>query len=477
LRQAPFRLIITLLTICVIAIAHTGCKENTIIDSKVAPNLNNISVVELPDTLTVLCKTVFDDSVITSLNVTGIPIYQALGYITNDPIFGKTNAGIYMQVIPVNTNPLIFMNGEVIDSVMLFLPYAGVTFGDTSPTAPTEKISVYRIDSTISASGNYYPSSSFGPDFNTVYGSTTVNLNNLVTDSPFIYGAKRMPALVIKMNNIFQNTLANASNTSGTDFPTFLNAFRGFYIAASDTTTPASSLPYFQLDGADTFTQAGVLVFHHTPGSDTEQVFQYPYNMTYCGHSNHISRNYTGTVVSNYMNNASAPTDRIFLQNQPGAAIDLKVPAIAHLKDSLPVGAVINKAELIITQSTNPLEISSTFTTPVKLFPLGVATSAAGVDTGIYFIEDRYPATTTSALAFLDGYRQIKTVSGISTSQYTINIPREVISCMNQRKALHLHINGTQDYPGGFRLVTGGITSPDPNYKIRLKITYTKLKQ
>lgn len=468
MRPHSLRLIVALLTAGIIAFTQVGCSENTLIDADVAPNLNNIEVKSL-DTFSIITNTVYDDSVITSFNITGLPIYQAIGTIggsgAGDPYFGKTNAGLYMQIIPESTSPTIFNN--TIDSAILILPYSGVSYGDFGSTAPKQTFSVYPITGNISKDSTYYAFNQTSINTSKLWGSAVVNVNkDSLADSVFMYGRYRKGGFAhIKLNSQFISDLKDATQNYAGDYPTFLQNFKGLYIAA-DSTQPGNTLSYFRLDGTDTFSQANVLVFYHTT-SDTAKVFQYPFSGSYCGHYNTISRNYTGTPARQHIKAGPFTTSDsvILVQNQPGAALDVRIPFVKNLKTLLPK-MVINKAELVITQINE--NTSSTYTPVTKLYARGIDINGLK-----YEIADRYPLGSLSPLAFLGGYAQSATIGSFNATQYIINIPREIINTINEQRELHLHINGTQDYPGAYRLLAGGSTYSDPNYRIKLRIVYS----
>jgi hypothetical protein len=285
-----------------------------------------------------------------------------------------------------------------------------------------------------------------------------------LNDSVFMYGQNRRPCQRIKLNSTFLADLQNASVNYGIDYPTFLSNFKGLYIGP-DTNQTGRTLPYYQLDGADTFSQAGVLVYYHMSSPDTPEVFQYPFSMAYCSHYNFVTRNYNGTPALTYMSSTAQSDSLILVQNQPGAALDLRFPTLKNLSATK---MIINKAELIITQvNTNTSDI---FSAPSKLYATGIDTR----DT-FYAIADRDPQTSLSPLAFLGGYQQQVTIAGgLPVARYIINMPREVISTILQQRELHLRINGTRDYPGAYRLVAGGRgPTVDSNYRVKLNIVYS----
>src|SRR5690606_39293688 len=89
-------------------------------------------------------KTVRTDSFVTSNSINGVPVYHALGTV-NDPFSGKTNAGFYFQIIPPS---LGYGFPQTPDSVVLVLPYAGFTWGDTTSSNADIHLSGYEAAAT-----------------------------------------------------------------------------------------------------------------------------------------------------------------------------------------------------------------------------------------------------------------------------------------------------------------------------------------
>ena len=76
----------------------------------------------------------------------------------------------------------------------------------------------------------------------------------------------------------------------------------------------------------------------------------------------------------------------------------------------------------------------------------------------------------------MDGFYHVLNVNGVSQRAYTINLPREVLNSIAAKNdTIHLHISGTQDYYGAFRMIAGGGTYVDTNYRPKLIVVYSKL--
>lgn len=461
----PFRKLAALASVAAFSLIHTGCKEDTIIKADVIPSVDSLYANTFLDTITVLAKTFFDDSIVTSITPTTAPyVIHALGTV-NDPFFGRTNASIYFQVVPERANYIFSANNPVIDSAFVVLPYTFFRWGDTGSNS-TQNLTVYRVTDDMSKSDVYYSHTVKGIDFSgNVSEPVTVDVSKL-DDSVMVLGQMRAPHLRIKLRDYFVQILKDIAAGSG-DNAAFISAMKGLCVASTDTTnTTGRSLMYFILNNPADYRRAAVQFFYHE-GSNIDSVKSSFFNFVSsdCAHYNRITRNYAGYPAAQYFN-STAPSDSIvLLQNEPGAAIDLKFPYLKNLP-----AVVVNRAQLVITRvklGNDP--DADLFFEPSRIFPIGVDPSGK-----LYSLLDLEPGSNgTIPYDFVDGSIQTTDLGGVTISRYVINIPREVQRAItNKTEQLHLRINGTQTYPGAYRLITGGGNGLN---KISLQITYSKL--
>jgi hypothetical protein len=434
----------------------TGCKEDTIINSDIVPVGDTINFNSI-DTVTILSKSFYVDSLVTSLSISGIPTIHALGSSHTDFLYsGKTDAGIYLQVVPPNTG---FKFAKEPDSAVLILPYAGFTWGDTNSV---QTVTAYEITEPLSKDSTYYEFTTKTHSLSSLNHplSAPVTLNKSIKDSVVIYnGEKRAPHLRIKLSQAFiDNIKTGATADSFTTFPAFLSYFNGIYLQAQ---TGGGALYYFRLDGSSDYSRASVMFYYQDDSSKT-QTYNFNYNSSYCSHFNEIQKDYLGSNVN--FNTAGATDDVFYIQNSPGSGGDLRFPFVKYLPK-----APINKAELVITQAitTN----STVYTPPERLYPLGVDSTGQ-----TYNILDRYPLSSQETLEFLDGRRKTVTINGTDYNQYTINIPRELQKAIVEgRDTLHLRISGASGFPGAYRLGAAGQTNANNDIKVKLRIIYSKI--
>ncbi len=478
------RLLPVFISILIALVIHTGCRENTIINSKVSPATNSVGVFDT--NLSCITHTYFYDSIQTNANFGGIPIFQGVGTYT-DPFFGSMTAATYFNVIPQDYTPL---DTTLIDSAVLILPYSGFAYGDTVTQTLTQSYQVFYLLDTVGIGSIYYAYSTKPLDYaHPLSAPTTVNVYN-IKDS---FGVNTVPqnhsGLRIKLNlpNLMSRLIpaVNLLATSSNPTQDFLNAFNGICVTPSNIHQLNTVIPYFQLDGADPYSEAGIIIYSHYVGTNILDTTSgnpvYYFNSGYCAHFNNVVKSYSHSP-SNNLFHSTQPNDQIIaLQNQPGANIDVVIPGIK----SLPAG-IINKAELQLTllpgygnniQTT--VSGDSILFTPELLSPTGVGNSTypTGVGAGMpYYIADLYPVYSSSPLTVLDGSLHYLVRGGVTVPVYTVDIPREVMASISaQNDTLHLHLNGSLDYYGAFHMVAGGGGYPDTIYRPRLFVVYSKL--
>lgn len=442
------------------AIFQTGCKEDTVIKGNLPP-INEVTT----DTVTVLTKTVYDDSVLTSASPSSPVIVHGLGTV-NDPFFGRTNAGIYLQVVPDKANYTFSANSYTLDSAVLILPYYGISWGDTTGTTPTpnQSFTAYRVTDNLSTDESYYTFTQKAFDKgNPISEPLTVNTFHM-KDSVQVFGVNRAPAIRIRLKDAFKNELATAAQNSS-DNAAFLSAIKGIYIESTDTTVGAA-LHYFVLNGGADYIRASVQFFYHDNGTTEEKTAFFNFVTGTTAHYNKITRNYSNAPAKAYINTPLSTDSVVLIQNMPGTVLDVRFPYLSKL----PV-AVINKAELVITQLSMNKQPAGKYWEPARIFPVGIEPGGAS-----YAVLDREPIGGDNGAPddFIDGNGKSYTLpNGITVTRYVINIPREVQrAIINRSDNLHLHISGVQRLYGAYSLIAGGSTHS--MCKLTLNLSYSK---
>lgn len=443
------------------ALSMSSCKEDTIIRSDAVPDVDNINTFQLPDTATLITRTIYDDSIITGYKNIAT-YYHALGSVNTDPFFGRTHGAIYFQVIPPSTSFTFQGTNPQIDSAVLVLPYGNFTWGDTTNASPAQKVRVYPITEKMYYDSNYYSKQRIQIDRTKLLGTQNMYVKSL-RDSVNIWGTSYYGHLRVRLDTAQLMPLLRKGIDSSSEYGKFLAEFPGLYVEP-DTTVIASALPYFAMSssvGSSIYDKAGVVLYYHNNSTDS-LVTAFSFNTVYSAHSNFIKRDYSGTPAFSLMSPTAPPNPNVLLiQNEPGAAVEVRIP----LTNLLPKGSVVNKAQLIFTEIDTAS--ASLYFAPSRIFPIGIRSDST------YSIADRYPLSSSDPINFIDGTRKSVTVGSVVFNQYTINFPRELQQAFTGGKnELHLRINGTQTFPAAYRLIARG--RPAGDRKLKLNIIYSK---
>lgn len=447
----------------------TGCKEETIIKAKVAPGDNDFGVVSVGDTMACITKTVFLDKFKSSEKLVGLPVVQALGTIV-DPYFGKTNAGVYFQVLPTVNDFTFSASGYTLDSAVLILPYSGFAWGNRTNPKP-QKFRVYRVNEPMNVATDYY-SNEDRQVRNELLGEATINLESAMKDTPVVAGNNAgFKHLRIPLSQAFLDDVRSKIGTGTfSNESNFLAEYNGFYVAPDSTANMNNNtdlLTYILFDGGSDYARVAVAFYYREDGSNETKTAFFNYNRDKTAVYNRISRNFIGypaqSIIDRYNSTINVSDDTVLLQNEPGCVIDVRIPNLG----SIPTASIL-KAELVFTRIKTGLAVDS-LSEPNRITPVGI--DATGAE---YEIADYSGSDVTATVLFVDGTKRIeKDAAGNDISTYRINIPREVQKAINaKRNELHLRIKGTKGFPAAYRLVAGGRTHG--TYRMQLNLVYSQ---
>lgn len=450
---------------CYLLIGQTGCKEDTIIKSNVAPGSNELGVTVVPDTFTIITKSLLSTHIKTSEKSDNIRVIQGLGNIY-DPYFGTTNSGIFFQVLPTRQD-FQFTGGAsyTIDSAVLVIPYTGFGWGDTANPQP-QTFNVYEVTENMDVSKDYYSDEKLNTS-GTIIGSATIDLNTALKQNPTVIDTEvAFRHIRIKMNQDFITKFNNKIKEAvlNTDAQ-FLDFFKGFYIRPADTNAKKDLLPYFYLDGTDNYNRLAFAFYFREDGSNETKTDFFNYVRDKTANYNYITRNYTGTRAEYWLNqytaNPDMSDDTIIVQNEPGAVLDIRIP---HIKN-LPLVPIL-KAELVIKSAVTG--INDSLSAPSRLIVEGIDESGE-----IYTIQDLISSSPLAAAAFINGLKDFEVDQfGNTTVVYRINIPREVQKSVREgKKELHLRVRSVPTFPAAYRLIAGG--SKNLTYKTEFNIVFS----
>lgn len=429
-------------------ISLNGCKEKQTIGTDLIPPVDNINTFEVKD-FNLQVNTEYHDSLFTNDNNY---MLMALGKISNDPFFGITNAGIYMQ-FKLPELGFKFPQGSY-DSVILSVPYYISTtngyavYGDTSTNIIPVKLNAYQIVDPFYYEREkvYFAHDSLGIH-HVPLGSGSYTLANFTDTIVLNNGDTVRNMLRMKLNDGIKNYLVNAP-ASVLDLNTnFADYFKGIYLAPAPNST-GSFIGMFRLDGGnDQFYSYAQLTFYYKKTGDTAtSKFNLKFNPGNTPFFNSIRRDYTGTPAQNYISKTNA--DTLLVQGYPGFRSEIEI----KIDNKIP-NAIINKATLEITALNVGLD--GFFRNPEQLLVMGI-----DEDGKEYTIADRLGNAgnnTNVGVSLIGGTPFVSTIGTNKYIKYHINMPRELQQAVLEgREKIKIRIYSSTAYPSFFRLAAGG---------------------
>ena len=449
-----------------------GCSESTIVGQNLVPSIDNIHTFQT-DTFSVRTRTVQDGDSSISSNRNSLLV----GAINTDPQFGRSTAIGYFQ-LGLPSNEFSFRDSlQTIDSLVLSLAYKGY-YGDS---LASQQFTAYRIlDPGFNDTTAYYTFQQFAIDLNNPLGTVIVTPQSL-EDSVMVDSLMQAPQLRIRLSQALgQEFLQQSSSAAFYNDSAFHHYFRGIALVPDSGSAGRSSLILLDMtNGLD-----GMTVYYSTPAHDSLSAF-FPFSGVPSGgddaSSDYIHRDYSSSEVAMHLNNTSVSGDSLlYLQSSPGLHVDLDIPYLQQFPNAL-----INQAQLILTQIPDPGNSYQTFQAPPQLFLWKYSKNRDSLnyifDAGLSYDPTTGSNNLTNATYF-GGHRQyITNAQGIQVAQYRFNITRymqHLISDPYLGETNYGFRVVVQD-PQGLttdqgRVVVGGGTHSQ--YALKLQVTYTKIK-
>ncbi|MCB0754200.1 MAG: DUF4270 domain-containing protein [Flavobacteriales bacterium] len=426
-----------------VMVAFSACKEPEGIGLDVLPEGE-----EMPIDWTLIpveAQTVRYDSVRTS----GRGSY-AIGDF-GDPIFGNVQSQMYTQFL-LNSEPGPFTTADVIDSVVLNLSYTG-SYGRVDKLRGLHRFGVYEILedmllNEVSASDTaFYSNYSIQNISATPLGTIEFHpdlLNDVVSGQDTIG-----PSLRIRLDNDLGVRIKNSINLNDNDL--FVDEFKGLNIRSISPTMPydQGSLLFFDMNSSDSRLE----LFYHNAEDTVQYLFSINNNNALFTNVNHEF----STEVADAMTGGTAVgDDKLYVQSLAGTRIKLKFPTLRDLND---LGAVaINKAELVVPVDENSLD---DFGVPAIL-------TVSSIDSA-----DR-AFTILDQTAEFNGIDYYGGIYDETKKEYVMNVARELQSLLsNPDETDYGFYIASLVAVDGKRVVINGPNHPDPEERLRLRITYT----
>ena len=482
-----------------VSLINLSCNklDTTDIGSDLIPPIDNVSTFEmtLPITTT---QGIFNDSTVLASTDDHV-----VGSIATDPIFGKTNADVFLELKPTffpfyfgnakdTINPAL-VAGTGFDSVVLCLSFKGY-YGDS--TIP-QTLKVYQIANSVTDfkdSGykihNYYPA------LGAQIGAGTFDPRRLGDTIKLRTGIDSISRQIrIKLNSTFANALFAQDSTGSNAFVSdslFRNKYKGFAVVADS--TAGEGLFYVNL--ADATTRLEVHFRRRNGGTKVDTAFSSftlstgaNTDIAYSARANYVNRNRAGAEY----NPPAVPgsSDAIYLQTTPGTYANLHIPGLDTLSNN-----IIHRAEIIIEQLTDPK--SNVLAPPAYLYLDAIDTPNVQwrplpYDLSPSEVYSFFPSSAGINFAYFGGYlRHKKNLVGADIGYYNFNVSRYVQNMVtrgrtsNRNYDLRVYAPFEISYPSVFltslafsnSLAYGRVkvgSGTNASYRMRLHIIYSKI--
>ena len=349
---------------------------------------------------------------------------QVLGDLTNDPIFGKTSAALFLQLKPIFYP--FFIKGAKdsikVDSAVLILSYQGF-YGDSSKPV---KIYVNKIDPATPLEVGKLYASNFPNAYDLRKG---VNIGNPIlfdfarardSINDRFENASRQIRLRLNQSVAIELLKTYDSNGVYRNDTTFRNGFSGF---ALSTNASDNHNALIKLSLLDSNTKLALYYSTSATGSVTRDtlVSYFRYNYYTSQSANFIQRNRAASEIASHLN-GFAKDSLVYVQTSPGTMVKIKVPGLKTFQNK-----IIHRAELIAEQVPDDARLSTTdsyMTAPNYLF-LGVYDTATKKLRSVP--NDYLGQANPQFLAQFGGQKISKSLYGYSNvATYNFNVSRYV---------------------------------------------------
>lgn len=477
-------LLLFIITACVI----TACTKITTTDigGGLLPGVDNIDAKELY--MNVATKNAGDSN-----NHAAISQDFSLGYISNDPMFGKVSATVNMQLAP-SSFPFAFGNYNKdsvwLDSVVLVMSYKGV-WGDSFQNLAFR---VYQISNDEPFSKDSVYSSAHLFDRNLVeltrgFNPAVINPRTL-WDSVHAYNEEATRQVRIKLDSatfgrkiVYGFDSSNAYKTA----TAFSQYFRGIQVRPEQT---GNCL--LRVNILDTNTKLAIYYRYADPSNAGHRDTAVNYWKATSGTTaaaNYIKRDRSGSLAQKYYPSANIEDSVLFLEAGPGIFSNVTMPDLSGLKN-----IIIQRAELVMDQvpdnsdlfltppniflTTYSTKYNKRFLTPGSQVIASDSSTVSNVSSlGIYPIPTVDPLTGRTHYSYkfdLTQYVQNVVTRGAQQYNFVLYAPGNDVIYAGEESSVRLPIYSSPlNAPAVGRVVLGGGNSV--NHKMRLHIVYTNV--
>ncbi|MEI8052274.1 MAG: DUF4270 family protein [Bacteroidota bacterium] len=475
-----------------------GCTklDTTTIGSELIPEVDNINT--FADTLDVITTLKASEGIYLDTTKLSYVENYVIGKV-NDPLMGATNASLFFQMKP----PFYpYYIGKVLkdtivqaDSVVLCLSYK-YFWGDS---AQPMQLQVYKVAET--AHGDWdsvysYRNINYAPDMGAAISDPkTIDVRTLGNYVKVGIHDSSINQIRIKLSNAFRDSLFSRDTIRN---KAFLNdsIFRMFNNGFAVVANSGNAQVYFNLLDYETRLE---MHYKRKNGGAVDTTYSNFY-FNSGQHGEFLRRSAVSNKIIRTRNTLPIGDQELYLQTNPGTFANLEIPRLTNYGNK-----IIHRAELQIQQIPDAIN-DRIYTEPNYVY-LDLIDSGTNkwkpiyfdLNPSVYYDPDYkipgfpfFPSNGQVDLAYYGGFLKKRTTAMGQQGYYNINISKYVqeIATKNttnyKMRLFPAHSFSYSQYTPAIipylnpiaygRVRVGGGSNPNPEYKMRLRIIYSKVK-
>ncbi len=423
---------------------------------------------------------------------------HVFGNITNDPIFGKTRASLFLEMTPQSYPFYVAGNKDSlkIDSAVLILSYRGIYGDSTQPiTINVSEISTSTpLDPLKTYPANY-------PNVNPINTSglladpVTIDIRRLGDSVKNRYENANNQIRIRMKSGVAKRFLADYDSTSVYKSDSL---FRTFFAGFAVTASTGSGNALIKVSLSDTNTKFALYYSTSSTGASQRDtsVSYFTHNSTYGADANYIVRDRAGSDVAKHLTTTSKPDSLVYVQTSPGVYVRLRIPGLQGLSNR-----IIHRAELIAEQVPDDANLATIETQMLPPRYLLLSSYDSSRSTKRNIPNDFAIGSNGPNIQEFGGYLSYKSLYGYDrVASYTFNVSRYIQGIVTRKDTSYtLRLSAptndsllyTPPYPGNTAsqlYYLGTSTGNDPadgrvrlgggthsRFRMRLRIVFSRI--
>ena len=356
-------------------------------------------------------------------------IYKAdnhfVGYINNDPLFGKTKASMFFEMKPA-AFPFYIPGAKdslKIDSAVLILSYKGEYGDSTLPvTLNVAEISQNTPLDVTSLYPSNYPTAKPVNIGGSLANPLTIDIRRLTDSVKNRFENAKNQIRIRLRDNVAKRFLKDYDSTNAyLSDSAFRTYFAGFALSVNQG-GPGNAL--LKINLIDTNSKFALYYSSSSVGAtqrDTSVTY-FKFSLNNSGDANFITRDRSGSDAAKHLTTTSRPDSIVYVQTSPGTYVRIRVPGLRNLNNR-----IIHRAELITEQVPDDANLNTIETqmVPPRYLLLSLFDSSINSKRNIH--NDYILSSTGPNISSFGGYFSAKSILGYDRiAAYTFNISRYV---------------------------------------------------